>query len=170
MKKVALTVVAGVLLAGGSFVFAQPYQGGGFNQRGNCYFNNGNCYNGYGMNGGKMRMFNKGYGCGGYGMNYYNGNMGNGGMYGGGFMFFNNLNLTPEQRHNISILRDEMRLEMKKTLNPKYFSNNKFDKNMYMKNTKEYDDKRLEIQAEYMEKAYNLLTKEQKEMLDDIMN
>lgn len=159
MKKVALTA-AGILLVASSSLFAQPFYGKGFAQGGNCYFNDGNYNCAQGMRWSKMGM-HRGHGmngCGGYGMN--------GGMYAdGGFMFFNNLNLTPEQRYNISILRDEMRLEMKRTLKPKYFSDNKFDKNMYMKNTKEYYDQRLEIRAKYMEKAYNLLTKEQKEIL-----
>jgi Spy/CpxP family protein refolding chaperone len=125
MKKISLITIGALLLVGSS-LFAQP-QGNNSYQEGNNCFNNGNCQYGYKMHKGKARM-HKGYMNNGHNSYVRNGE---------GFMFFNNLNLTPEQRHNMSIIKDEMRLEMKKTFKPKHFSNNKFDKNLYVKNTKE---------------------------------
>ena len=85
-------------------------------------------------------------------------------------MFLRGLDLSLKQRHEIGILKAEQRLEMKKSFNPAYrqeelkkvFSKEGFDAKEYAKQRAEKSQKRVEIQAKYMEKIYNILTPEQK--------
>ena len=94
-----------------------------------------------------------------------------GGMMGGHskmMKMFRQLNLSQDQRYKISIIRDEMRLDMKKLMGPKkrqqmmnFISINGFDKMAFEKNMNEMHKKMLDIKANSMEKIFNTLTKEQ---------
>jgi len=63
------------------------------------------------------------------------------GMMGGGMQMFSQLNLTNEQQYQLSILRDEMRLKMKKQMHNgqpmrqmgAFFKGDNFDKNAFKK-------------------------------------
>ena len=131
MKKISL-IVASMLIVASSSLFAKPPRDGKFDNEITH----------------KCGNFNKGHDI-----------HKKHGSFGGDTM--KDLNLTSEQKHNMSILRDEMKLEMKKISKPDDFSNGKFDKNEYIKNSKEFYNKKVEIEANYIEKLYNLLTKEQ---------
>ncbi len=109
----------------------------------------------------------------GQGMGMHSGMMGkgmmNGSMMGGGMQMFSQLNLTSEQQFKLSILRDEMRLEMKKAMHAgqqkgqmeAFFKGDKFDKASFKKHMNEKHDKMLNLKADNMEKAFKILTKEQ---------
>lgn len=99
-----------------------------------------------------------------------------GGMMGGqgmgmmnGMQMFSQLNLNEEQRFQFSILRDEMRLEMKKQLHGgqqmgqigKFIKNNTFNKKAFEKYMDEKHTKMLDLKINTMEKAFKLLTNEQ---------
>lgn len=78
------------------------------------------------------------------------------------------LNLSDEQRYQLSILRDEMRLEMKKLRGLpqqgrvlKFVKDGKFDKSAFKKEMNQKHQKMLDIKANHMEKVFKLLTKEQ---------
>jgi len=90
------------------------------------------------------------------------------GNRGAGMQMFAQLNLTDEQQFQLSILRDEMRLEMKKLRGVnkqgqmlKFVNENGFDKKAFMKDRNEMQTKRLALKAEHMEKVFKILTKEQ---------
>lgn len=92
-----------------------------------------------------------------------------------GMRMFAQLNLTNEQRYQLSILKDEMKLEMKKARGFKkqnramqFFSANGFDKAAFIKSANEKHAKRLELRANFMEKAFKILTKEQVAQLKTI--
>jgi len=97
------------------------------------------------------------------------GGMMNGGMMGGGMQMFSQLNLTSEQQFQLSVLRDEMRLEMRKAMHGgqqmgqmgAFFKGNSFDKTSFKKHMNEKHDKMLNLRADTMEKAFKILTKEQ---------
>jgi Spy/CpxP family protein refolding chaperone len=118
-------------------------------------YNQGNC-NGQGMQRGMMNQ----------GMQK---DMMNQGMYKrGGMRMFAQLNLTNEQRYQLSILRDEMKLEMKKARGFKqqnrpmqFVSADGFDKEAFKKFSNEKHAQRLELRANFMEKAFKILTAEQ---------
>lgn len=81
---------------------------------------------------------------------------------------FQNLKLSNDQRYNISILREEMRLDMRKLMGPdhrkemsNFITSNGFDKAGFIKEANEMHDKMLKIKADNMEKMFKLLTKEQ---------
>lgn len=81
---------------------------------------------------------------------------------------FYTLNLTNEQKFQISVLRDEMRLEMKKQRGPRnkgrmveFISDSGFDKSAFIKNSNERHAKMTELKAAQMEKVFKILTKEQ---------
>ena len=91
-------------------------------------------------------------------------------------MMFRGLNLTKEQRFKISIISDEMKLEIKKQMGfashkfgslKKYLTENGFDKNSYLKDKKAKLQKLLEIRADAMEKAFKVLTPEQIKMFKE---
>ena len=89
-----------------------------------------------------------------------------------GIHMFSKLDLTGEQKHQLSILKDEMKLEMKKQRGSKkrgkilsFVTSEGFDKEAYKADASINQDKRVAIKAGYMEKAFNLLTKEQVEKL-----
>lgn len=86
----------------------------------------------------------------------------------GGMRLFSQLNLTDEQRFNLSILKDEMRLEMKKSRgfqkqnrSVQFVSEDGFDKAAFIKSSNDRHAKKLELKANFMEKAFKILTKEQ---------
>jgi len=79
------------------------------------------------------------------------------------------LNLSNEQRYKISLLRDEMRLEMKKAMGMRspqapmlqFVSKKGFDANGYKNYMKQRSEKMLNIKATYMQKMFDTLSKEQ---------
>lgn len=86
-----------------------------------------------------------------------------------GMQMFQNLNLTDDQRHKLSILQSEMKLEMTKLHDPKMMnkmqdmmSGESFNKKDFIKQHNEMHDKMIAIKADHMEKVFNLLTKEQR--------
>ncbi len=101
-------------------------------------------------------------------------NMQGKGMYGmkgqrGGMMpMLANLDLTQEQQYKLSILRDEMKLEMKKSMGmnqrpdfSKFITTDGFDKEAFTKSMDERHTKMTTLRAEHMQKVLALLTKEQ---------
>ncbi len=81
---------------------------------------------------------------------------------------FKQLNLDENQRYKISIIKDEMRLDMKKLMGPdrrkemlNFISENGFDKTAFKKHMDKMHEKMLDIKADSMEKIFNTLTKEQ---------
>jgi len=86
----------------------------------------------------------------------------------GGNQMFSQLKLTEDQQFKISILRDEMRLEMRKLRgvnkqgkNLKFLGSNGFDKKAFSKERTEMQEKRIALRADHMEKVFKILTKEQ---------
>ena len=90
-----------------------------------------------------------------------------------GMRMFSKLNLTSEQRYQFSILRDEMRLEMKKQMHNAqpmgqmgtFFKGDNFDKDAFKNQMEKQYKKMLDLRADYMDKAFKILTKEQKAQL-----
>lgn len=148
MKKGSL-ILAGVLLSAGSYLFAQPAMMQGDHKDMSPKHN--------------KEMKEK-----------HNKDMSqkhNNEMHGKGFMFLKGVELTPEQKYNISIIRDEMNLEIRKLMgsedmskNSQYFTEKQFDKNSFLKDKKAEFDKHIEVRAKYMEQAYNLLSDEQRKV------
>jgi len=91
------------------------------------------------------------------------------GMMGGGMQMFSQLNLTSDQQFKLSILKDEMRIEMKKFMHENHKQNsmgtflkgNSFDKGAFKEHMNEKHKKMLNLKADNMEKAFKILTKEQ---------
>ena len=86
------------------------------------------------------------------------------------------LNLTDDQRHKLAILQSEMKLEMTKIRDPKMMtkmqdlmSADSFNKKEFIKIHNEMHEKMLALQADHMEKVFNLLTKEQRAELKTLM-
>ncbi len=86
-----------------------------------------------------------------------------------GMQMFSQLNLSNEQRFQLSILRDEMRLEMKKLMYSQnniknmgeFIEGNFFDKSAFKENMNKKHEKMLDLRADNMEKVFKILTKEQ---------
>ena len=85
-----------------------------------------------------------------------------------GMRMFAQLNLTDEQRFEMSILKDEMKLEMKKSRGFKkqynivqFITEDGFNTEEFKKFASENQTKKLNLKADFMEKAVKLLTKEQ---------
>ena len=104
----------------------------------------------------------------GMGQGMMQGQMGRG-MYGGEMRMLQNLNLTDDQRHKLSILQSEMKLEMTKLRDPKmmnkmqdFLTGDSFNKKEYIKLSNEMHEKMSTLRADHMEKVFNLLTKEQR--------
>ncbi|MBP6498112.1 MAG: Spy/CpxP family protein refolding chaperone [Campylobacteraceae bacterium] len=140
MKKTILAVATIVALSSSAFAF-----GGGMN-----------------CQGGQSGM--------GQGMMMQGGGMGQG-MMGrhGGMQMLQSLNLTDDQRHKLSILQSEMKLEMTKLQDPKmmskmqdFMTGESFNKKEFLKLTGENQAKMNTLKADHMEKVFNLLTKEQR--------
>lgn len=112
--------------------------------------------NGYMMAGNQM----------GYGMNQMGPRM----QRGGSMMFmFAGLQLTNEQQYKMSILRDEMRLDMRKAMGMsrwerpmfKFITKNGFDEKGYKNYMIQRSQKMIDLRTEYMKKMFDILTKEQ---------
>jgi Spy/CpxP family protein refolding chaperone len=80
-----------------------------------------------------------------------------------------NLNLTPEQLHEIKVLKAQMRVEHLKAKTPgssaksMALSQEGFDKEAFIKAQTDRAKQKAEIKATYMEKLYNILTPEQRQ-------
>ena len=86
------------------------------------------------------------------------------------------LNLTDDQRHKLAVLQSEMKLEMTKIRDPKMMTKmqdlmtaDSFNKKEFIKIHNEMHEKMLALQADHMEKVFNLLTKEQRAELKTLM-
>ncbi|NCD11162.1 MAG: periplasmic heavy metal sensor [Epsilonproteobacteria bacterium] len=116
----------------------------------------------------------------GNGMNYDRGMMHGGkggGMMGMPMLMLDQLNLSDDQRHKLAILRSEMKLEMTKLRDPKMrtkmqdlMSAESFDKKAFVKMHNEMHEKMLALQADHMEKVFNVLSKEQRLELKKVMS
>jgi len=102
------------------------------------------------------------------------GQMMRGGMM--GFPMFQQLNLSNDQRYKLGILHSEFKLEMAKLRDPKMMakmqevmSGDTFNKKEFIKLHNEMHEKMLTLQADHMEKMFNLLTKDQRAELKKIM-
>ena len=168
MKKITLLAVAlGSALTVGAFAHGMnnqqnmPNQGMMNGQGAGMMMNSQNMQRGncMGMNGKSMHRGNV------IGMR--------GSMMNGGMPMFSQLNLTSEQQHQLSILRDEMRLEMKKQRYSgkqmgqmgTFFKGDNFDKDSFKSNMNGQHEKMLTLRANHMEKVFNILTKEQRVQL-----
>ena len=85
-----------------------------------------------------------------------------------GTQMFSKLNLTDDQKYKLSILKDEMKLEMKKLRGPKkqnkmmkFVNDSGFDKKAFTKEAESKSTKRIALRANHMEKVFKVLTKEQ---------
>ncbi|WP_263831889.1 Spy/CpxP family protein refolding chaperone [Sulfurospirillum oryzae] len=94
----------------------------------------------------------------------------------GGMGMLQQLNLTDDQRHKLAVLQSEMKLEMTKLRDPKMMtkmqdlmSGESFDKKAFIKMHNEMHEKMVTLQADHMEKVFNLLTKEQRAELKTLM-
>ena len=139
MKKTILAVATIVALSSSAFAF-----GGGNCQGGQSGMGQGMMMQGSGMQQGMM-----------------------GGR--GGMQMLQSLNLTDDQRHKLSILQSEMKLEMTKLQDPKmmskmqdFMTGESFNKKEFLKLTGENQAKMNTLKADHMEKVFNLLTKEQR--------
>ena len=91
------------------------------------------------------------------------------GMMSGGMQMFSQLNLTDEQTFQLSILKDEMRLDMKKLMYSQkrmgqmgeFIKGDSFDKSSFKKHMNVKHEKMLDLRANNMEKAFKILTREQ---------
>ena len=86
----------------------------------------------------------------------------------GSMQMFSKLKLTEDQQFKISILRDEMKLEMKKLRGVKhqgkmlkFVGDNGFDKKAFTKEANTMHAKKTALKANHMEKVFKILTKEQ---------
>lgn len=97
----------------------------------------------------------------GYGMNQ--------GMHGFGMFMFSGIDLTDEQSYKLSILRDEMHLNMKKLMGPNpqqhhminFVSDKGFDKDSFIKEMESRHQQMLKLRTEHFEKVFKILTPEQ---------
>ncbi|AOO64512.1 Spy/CpxP family protein refolding chaperone [Sulfurospirillum halorespirans] len=129
------------------------------------YGMSGNCQEmqpGMGMNGGKMML--------GQGMRGAKGDM-------MGIPMLEKLNLTDDQEHKLDVLRSEFKLEMTKLRDPKMMtkmqdlmSGESFNKKEFIKLNNEMHEKMVAVQADHMEKVFNILTKEQRAELKTLMS
>lgn len=90
------------------------------------------------------------------------------GGHGGMMQMFSQLDLTSDQAFQLSVLRDEMRLSMKKLRGPnhqgemmKFISVDGFDTKAFKEEMNKEHKEMLDSRAENMEKAFKILTKEQ---------
>jgi len=86
----------------------------------------------------------------------------------GGMQLISQLNLSDDQRFQLSILKDEMKLNMKKAKGPKkqgkmlkFIGDNGFDKVAFQKEMNTKHQAMSLLKADHMEKVFKLLTKEQ---------
>ena len=93
-----------------------------------------------------------------------------------GMPMLEKLNLTDDQRHKLSVAHSEMKLEMTKLHDPKMMtkmqelmSGDSFNKKEFIKLHNETHEKMVALQADHMEKVFNILTKEQRAELKVLM-
>lgn len=129
-------------------------------------FGGGQCQNMQSSQG--MGMMQGGCGMGGSGMMM--------GGKGGMMPQLMQLNLTDDQRHKLAVLQSEMKLEMTKIRDPKMMTKmqdlmtaDSFNKKEFIKMHNEMHEKMLALQADHMEKVFNVLTKEQRSELKTLM-
>ena len=86
----------------------------------------------------------------------------------GGMQLISQLNLSEDQRFQLSILKDEMKLNIKKAKGPKkqgkmlkFIGDNGFDKVAFQKEMNTKHQVMSSLKADHMEKVFKLLTKEQ---------
>ena len=94
-----------------------------------------------------------------------------------GMQMFTNLNLSNDQQFKLSILRDEMRLEMRKIRGTQpqarminFIGDNGFDKKAFIKETDSMQTKMTTIKVNHMEKVFKILTEEQVAKLKKNLN
>ena len=178
MKKTTLLAVAlSGALAIGAFAHGMNNQQGMMGQGMMSGQQNMQRGQGMGMMGGQQGMMGSGMAgnhCANSGTNYMgHGMMGSRGMMQGGMQMFSQLNLTSEQQYQLSILRDEMRLEMKKQMHNAqpmgqmgaFFKGDHFDKDAFKNQMEKQHDKMLNLMANNMEKVFKILTKKQRAQL-----
>lgn len=93
----------------------------------------------------------------------------NQGMHGFGMFMFSGIDLTDEQNYKLSILRDEMHLNMRKLMgsNPQqhhminFVSDKGFDKDSFIKEMESRHQQMLKLRTEHFEKVFKILTPEQ---------
>ncbi len=152
-KKIVATVVLAGVLVTGAFAYNQNCQNGG--QRG---MHKGQFFHqGMQQHGMSKGMMNQGQNMHRKGMSRY-----------GGMQMFSNLDLNKDQQFKLSILRDEMRLEMRKMIGGQpqsrmlnFIGDDGFDKKAFLKEVDSKQTKMMEIKANHMEKVFKILTKEQ---------
>ena len=118
---------------------------------------------GYGMQQGMMNQ----QGMSGYGM--HQGMMNQQDMHGYGTQGFKGVKLTNEQSNKLTILRDEMRLEMRKLMGANlqqhhminFVTDKGFNKDTFIKNMDERHQQMSQIRAAHFEKVFKILTPEQ---------
>ena len=153
-KKILVTAVLVGTLATGAFAFNKDCQNGGQkgmkNQQNMQQQTQKKGWHGY-----KMRQ---------KGIQHNDNMMGRN----GGMQMFSQLNLTDDQQFKLSILRDEMKLDMKKLRGAKkqgmmikFVGDNGFDKKAFMKEADTRHTKMMAIKASHMEKVFKILTKDQ---------
>jgi Spy/CpxP family protein refolding chaperone len=160
-RKTLLAVALSSVLAVGAFAHGMNNQQNMHNQG----MKHGGMMNGNMMNGKNMHR--------GQGMHKGQCTGISGGKMMGGMPMFSQLNLTSEQQQKLSILRDEMRLEMKKQRYSgkpmgkmgAFFQGENFDKDSFKSNMNGQHEKMLTLRANHMEKVFNILTKEQRVQL-----
>jgi len=92
-----------------------------------------------------------------------------GSVMGGGMQMFSQLDLTSDQKFQLSIIRDEMKIEIKKFMHQgqkmgqmgDFIKEDSFDKIAFKKYMKDKHEKILDLKANSIEKAFKILTKEQ---------
>jgi len=179
-KRTLLAAALGGAFSVGALAHGMYNQQGMIN--GQCQQNMQRCQ-GMGMMGGQQGMMGNGmagHHCANSGANH----MGRGmrgfrgmGMMRGGMRMLSQLNLTSEQRYQLSILRDEMKLKMKKQMHNAqpmgqmgaFFKGNNFNKDAFKKQMDKRREKMLDLMADNMDKAFKILTKEQKDQLKENM-
>lgn len=86
----------------------------------------------------------------------------------GGMFGLYNIDLTPEQMHEVRLLRAQMQVDRIKANDPanrpmlKAFSDGEFDKEVFVKIQVDKAKQNAELKATYIEKLYNILTPEQR--------
>jgi Spy/CpxP family protein refolding chaperone len=89
--------------------------------------------------------------------------------------FFDKLDLSDGQKQQINTYKDEMSVQMKAVFDnisetKGYFRENTFDKGAFLKDKKELSNTMIEIRANYLEKAYSVLTDEQKGKISEVFD
>lgn len=94
-----------------------------------------------------------------------------------GFPMLDKLSLSDDQRHKLDVLHSEFKLEMTKLRDPKMATKmqdlmtaDSFNKKEFIKLHNEMQEKMTAVQADHMEKVFNVLTKEQRAELKTLLS